>query len=777
MPDINLNIISRFIDEGLQSANSAMAALGNTVTNMQASIGKGASFSQLMKVGEASKSISEANSQLAGIGVTAQDLNSIFASNSQEAKGLQASYTQAFSQAGMMAQQYGVSVSAALGKTDYYLATAQDFAQKFGTSMTNALRVVSGVGVAAAREMTIAGKATAEAANLMGTSLNKMGSAATKARTNFMMNFFSIMFTGQQVQRTMLRLATSTISTFMKISEGSTSASKAFTELGAMWDILKFAIGNAIATALEPLIPIIIGIIAAIVDWVSRHPRLTAAIILTALALGALMAMVGTLVLLIGSLKNIMVMLDFEKFSAGALKFGTSMLTWAAANPILAAIAVLLAIGAAAMLSFPGLRAQVAESFKPVGGAIMNLCYAILGLLVPSLNGLEPSWRAVGAGFTWLANIVAGVLTLAFNVITTALLSFRSVLEGVVDYLLAIFTTIGTGIAKILGFAKGIPIFKGFSDATEILNQNLDNVDSSLIRVGQSELALGNLPSVGQIYQKSLDLEGAATKTTATAKATGEAIGTGLTDGMQTGLADGTKTVSNTMANTTITAPKFDLAGFSAQADALNKATTDSISKGMTANQAVVQSYSKSIGVDLMAGAPDMSAMVPNLEAIKTPIDAVAPSLDTMGLSATNTALATSSLSTELTTNTIPTLDATTTSINSGLIPAQTALTATTMATTIPTMQMQIALQTQMNLLMTNYTVSLNTLIPVMKILPSISASITSANNSEAASWNAKAAAVKAYNSAVASGKGGGGGGVGDAIKKVVDKVKSFVGG
>jgi len=133
------------------------------------------------------------------------------------------------------------------------------------------------------------------------------------------MGGLSLMFAGQKIERSMIRLMTTTVSTFTRISKSQSEAGQGLTALGANFTMLKFSIGNAIATALQPLIPMLINIISSITNWVQENPRLTAGIVEFGLALGALMSAGGSFVLFLSGLKTL------ELFDAAAFvkKFKT----------------------------------------------------------------------------------------------------------------------------------------------------------------------------------------------------------------------------------------------------------------------------------------------------------------------------------------------------------------------------------------------------------------------------------------------------------------------
>ena len=123
--------------------------------------------------------------------------------------------------------------------------------------------------------------------------MQRLGLGAEESRAKFKMWYLSLMFFGMMIQRTFSRLATTTLNSYMKITEGTTSASQGIMVLTAAWETLKYSIGSAIAETLEPLIPMILDIITKIQDWVDAHPELTAKIIFLGFIIGSLMFLIG----------------------------------------------------------------------------------------------------------------------------------------------------------------------------------------------------------------------------------------------------------------------------------------------------------------------------------------------------------------------------------------------------------------------------------------------------------------------------------------------------
>lgn len=119
-----------------------------------------------------------------------------------------------------------------------------------------------------------------------------------RRKTGRSMGALSFLFFGQSLQSNMIRLATVTVSSFQEITKSQTGAGRSLTALSANFEYLKFTIGNAIATALEPYIPTMINIITATADWVSQNQSLVGLGIILAGIAGFVITTAATLTLL-----------------------------------------------------------------------------------------------------------------------------------------------------------------------------------------------------------------------------------------------------------------------------------------------------------------------------------------------------------------------------------------------------------------------------------------------------------------------------------------------
>lgn len=121
-------------------------------------------------------------------------------------------------------------------------------------------------------------------------------------RQRFKMYLLSVMFFGMMIQRTFQNMATTTLSTFMKITEAQTAAGQAVTALSAHWEFLKFSVGEAIGAFIAAH-PEFLEWIDSIADFVQQNEGLISSVIIAGLAIGAAFMLTGQLGLGLSGIK------------------------------------------------------------------------------------------------------------------------------------------------------------------------------------------------------------------------------------------------------------------------------------------------------------------------------------------------------------------------------------------------------------------------------------------------------------------------------------------
>lgn len=160
-----------------------------------------------------------------------------------------------------------------------------------------------------------------------------MGLQTTISRTTqkfkrFRMEFLSFMFFGMYMQRVVQRVMMQSIKVFTEIAGSSNKAAQTIAVVGAQFKFLQFAIGSAIAEALEPFLPIIISIIDKLVDFIEQHPEDVFWGLAGAIVAFGTMSFVGQFALFVGSIG--MLVQNLKGMSPAKLKALTGFLTKAA---------------------------------------------------------------------------------------------------------------------------------------------------------------------------------------------------------------------------------------------------------------------------------------------------------------------------------------------------------------------------------------------------------------------------------------------------------------
>jgi len=105
------------------------------------------------------------------------------------------------------------------------------------------------------------------------TNTTKAMRGAFQMTQRFRMELLSVMFGGMLIQRVFGGILRSTTETFKKIVESSEITGTNIHKLSAAFTFLKFTIGDAINTALGPLLPFLLKLIIWAADFVAAHPE------------------------------------------------------------------------------------------------------------------------------------------------------------------------------------------------------------------------------------------------------------------------------------------------------------------------------------------------------------------------------------------------------------------------------------------------------------------------------------------------------------------------
>lgn len=285
----------------------------------------------------------------------------------------------------------------------------------------------------------------------------------------FKFEWLGIMFAGMALTRVFKTLFRTTYETFKKAGGLITKQGQQVLALSAHWELLKYSIFNAIITALEPLIPVMIKVISFMADWVNRWPRLTAAIIIGGLVIGTLALIVGQLMLAFNALKALELASIFRSLAAALIK-----------NPVL-----MIAIVVAAILLIAYFRslAKIAKEHPKIWEKIKEAWETVKVAANKLLNSIEDVVNSFKEGekitLTWAKTI--GILTTAFlGIMTTFINLIRVIIYGTSAFMKFISASKGYLGIDVAGSAKEM------EEAFELSEKGLGAFDDTIKDVGDS---------------------------------------------------------------------------------------------------------------------------------------------------------------------------------------------------------------------------------------------------------------------------------------------------
>ena len=127
--------------------------------------------------------------------------------------------------------------------------------------------------------------------------LKKLNTAIYKNRQQFKGWALSILFAGWALERFFKRIITSSISTFMSLSEETNSTRASVTMLQAAFQTLSYSVGSAFSGLIEAVLPFLINIIEKFTDFTDRHPKFVASFLAIGFGVGFLFKTFGQLII------------------------------------------------------------------------------------------------------------------------------------------------------------------------------------------------------------------------------------------------------------------------------------------------------------------------------------------------------------------------------------------------------------------------------------------------------------------------------------------------
>ena len=295
---------------------------------------------------------------------------------------------------------------------------------------------------------------------------------------NVLMFGLGVMFAGMQIRRTFAGIMNDTTSTFMKITEGQTSAGQAVTTLSAAFTYLKFTIGEAIATVLEPLLPMLVDIIEKVSDWVSNNQGLTAGVIVGGVALGAFMLTIGQTITLMASMISLVRILipilggdagltaALGGLGSGGVLSTLTGITYALMEwvPIIALILVILALLKISWdTNFGGFKTTVQNTANDVLALLGGLWNSASNILSDLYNFTAQIMAGnYDIAFKWAYKLGLDVIALVAKVLVDVVQIILDILAGIWNIGISFITSLAAimayiikrAITGIMGFAQ-----------------------------------------------------------------------------------------------------------------------------------------------------------------------------------------------------------------------------------------------------------------------------------------------------------------------------------
>jgi phage-related protein len=276
----------------------------------------------------------------------------------------------------------------------------------------------------------------------------------------------SIMFFGMAIQRTFTNIAKSAISTYMKITEGTTPASRGVLRLRAEFEFLKYTIGKVITETLAPFIPKIVEIIKKIRDWIKENKELATKILFWGIVIGFALMWIGMLVLGLKGLAE-----AFLIPIKGIIKFAKFIrwLSVATKLPMLVIIAVILLIGVIIYSIIQIVRnwgKDWSKVFKWMGIAVLALAGILLLLVswIPALIAAIVAIVLIGVGY--IIQYWDQIKEFFINMWNGIKDFFVGIWNGIVEFLVGIWEKISATVSDYLTAIYNFfePIIIGIKD-------------------------------------------------------------------------------------------------------------------------------------------------------------------------------------------------------------------------------------------------------------------------------------------------------------------------
>jgi hypothetical protein len=374
-------------------------------------------------------------------------------------------------------------------------------------------------------EVDIISKADTKGFDDISKASNQMNNNMKNIRAAMFGLSLNALFVGMQIQRTFEGIARTTVDTFLKIKASAGPTFSAIQAVGAAFDFLSFAVGEAISSALEPFLPLIMDIVDSIVDFVEQNGELVGTAILLGIVFGALLSTLGQIGLIITPLALLLgpaqmagvvagltgaiqgLALAFPLVVAGIILLAAAWKTnFAGMQDIVKSLAnflgtqfgtafddlVTLATDTWALIKsiFEGDSKKTVDKISDVFfGLILiiaDVAIAIDGIIIAAIAFISKAFVSLAL------NIQEIFMMMAFQIGKSIYLAIVNALNSVIpvvnNWIKTINEAIGTNIQPLKplssnqdAFARGEATISGFSDASAPFNALMDKTNEGLL--------------------------------------------------------------------------------------------------------------------------------------------------------------------------------------------------------------------------------------------------------------------------------------------------------
>ena len=221
-------------------------------------------------------------------------------------------------------------------------------------------------------------------------------------------------------------------------------------------------LGATLLPALEPFIQKVGEVVQKIKEWVEEHPQLAQAIMIVIGAIGLLMAILGPIIMLVGTILANLTILS-ALFSgalapaiiAGVAAFGQFI---AIAAIVGLAIAAIIQIGQYLIENWDQIKANAVEVWNNIKSVISAVCQAIWNVVTTAWNGLKSdtiaAWNAIKslASTVWngIKTVISTVCQAVANVAKAAWNGLKSDTQAAWNTIKSVTSSVWNGIKSLI---------------------------------------------------------------------------------------------------------------------------------------------------------------------------------------------------------------------------------------------------------------------------------------------------------------------------------------